>query len=333
MDTLEIDATELQAITQLLDKLEGTFERLDTEEALHQVAVHAHELPSRLRLALNAFRLERMSGVLRIRGYQVDDDRLGPTPGHWRESRNPSPAHREELLLVMLSSLVGDPFGWATQQDGRLIHDIIPIQGHEQEQMGTSSEALLTWHTEDAFHLLRGDFLAFSCLRNPYAAVTTIGFVDTLKLTDRTRSVLAQPRFNILPDNSHKAKNNSPGTAESFAYVEEMLNNPAPVAVLFGDLDKPYIRADPYFMTVQDGDDEARAALAELADAVEDDMHDLRLEAGEFCFLDNFRVVHGRKPFKARFDGTDRWLKRVNVTSDLRKSRGARTSAGSRSIH
>jgi hypothetical protein len=23
--------------------------------------------------------------------------------------------------------------------------------------------------------------------------------------------------------------------------------------------------------------------------------------------------VHGRVPFKARFDGTDRWLKRINV--------------------
>jgi hypothetical protein len=24
-------------------------------------------------------------------------------------------------------------------------------------------------------------------------------------------------------------------------------------------------------------------------------------------------VVHGREPFQARYDGTDRWLKRVNV--------------------
>jgi hypothetical protein len=34
--------------------------------------------------------------------------------------------------------------------------------------------------------------------------------------------------------------------------------------------------------------------------------------------------VHGRKPFKARHDGTDRWLKRLDVTLDLRKSRAAR---------
>jgi alpha-ketoglutarate-dependent taurine dioxygenase len=52
-------------------------------------------------------------------------------------------------------------------------------------------------------------------------------------------------------------------------------------------------------------------------------MFDLQMESGDFCFLDNFRVVHGRKPFKARHDGGDRWLMRANITCDLRKSRGA----------
>lgn len=41
-------------------------------------------------------------------------------------------------------------------------------------------------------------------------------------------------------------------------------------------------------------------------------------------FLDNCRIVHERKPFKARHDGTDRWLKRLNVACDLRKSRSSR---------
>jgi alpha-ketoglutarate-dependent taurine dioxygenase len=65
---------------------------------------------------------------------------------------------------------------------------------------------------------------------------------------------------------------------------------------------------------------------------MDDHLRDLRLEAGDFCFIDNFRVVHGRKPFTPRHDGTDRWLKRINVTCDLRKSRGARLGGGLRSI-
>jgi enduracididine beta-hydroxylase len=60
---------------------------------------------------------------------------------------------------------------------------------------------------------------------------------------------------------------------------------------------------------------------------------DCVLEAGDFCFIDNYQAVHGRKPFEARFDGTDRWMKRINVVRDLRRSRDARRSAASRVIY
>ncbi len=331
MDKLRIDATERHALVQLLDDLESEFEQLESDEALRRAVVFAHELPNRIRHTLNEFRLERMSGVLCLSGYIVDQDRVGPTPGHWRDRPSPSTARREELLLILFSSLLGDPFGWATQQNGRLIHDVLPIKGHENEQMGSSSESPLTWHTEDAFHPLRGDFLSFACLRNPSAVATTIGYVDSLDLPGPAKDILFEERFAIRPDESHLARNNSAPSAGTFADVEQMWSSPVYVAVLFGDPAFPYIRADPYFMSVGSGDQEAQYALDQLVKAMDEKMFDLCLESGDFCFLDNFRVVHGRKPFKARHDGTDRWLKRVNVTCDLRKSRAARLE-GSRSV-
>ena len=54
--------------------------------------------------------------------------------------------------------------------------------------------------------------------------------------------------------------------------------------------------------------------------------------AGEICFVDNRKAVHGRRSFKARYDGYDRWFKRMNITRDLRKSRASRTDAASRII-
>lgn len=333
MDRLEIDQAELDEVTGLLDEYEAEFERLDTEAALQRATVVAHQLPARIRSHLNAFRLEQMSGVLCISGYVVDQEGLGQTPGHWRDRPRRSPAHREELLLILYGSLLGDPFSWATQQDGRLIHDVVPIKGHENEQLGSSSESLLTWHTEDAFHPLRGDFLSFACLRNPYGAATTVGYADSLDLPDAVKEVLFQERFSIRPDESHLAKNNSEPGMNAFDDIEEMQRNPDRVAVLFGDANRPYIRADPYFMSVDSKDHEARAALDEMTKAMDDLMFDVTLEGGDFCFLDNYRVVHGRKPFKARHDGTDRWLKRVNLTSDLRKSRAARLAEGVRAIH
>jgi alpha-ketoglutarate-dependent taurine dioxygenase len=57
------------------------------------------------------------------------------------------------------------------------------------------------------------------------------------------------------------------------------------------------------------------------------------LAPGEVLVVDNDLVVHGRVPFQARYDGTDRWLKRISVTSDLRRSRAARQSLAGRLIH
>jgi Fe(II)/alpha-ketoglutarate-dependent arginine beta-hydroxylase len=331
MDTLELDRAELEDLTLLLNEVDEGFDDLESSVTLHRAVVYAHSMPARVRSAFNEFRLGQLSGVLRVTGYQVDQKRLGPTPSHWRDRPVPSTARREELLLVLFSSLLGDPFCWATQQDGRLIHDILPIKGHENEPLGSSSESLLTWHTEDAFHPLRGDFISFACLRNPYEAATTIGYVDSLDLPDEVKAVLFQERFSIRPDESHLAKNNSEDDNEKFEHINKRWVNPDRMAVLFGDPGQPYIRADPYFMTVGSEDEEARSALDQLVTQMDKQMFDLQLESGDFCFLDNFRVVHGRKPFRPRHDGTDRWLKRLNISCDLRKSRAARL-AGTRQV-
>jgi Fe(II)/alpha-ketoglutarate-dependent arginine beta-hydroxylase len=332
MERLVLTDSERRDMCNLLDALERRYPRADSDDFLNAAPVITHELPKRIRVALNDFRLGLLSGTLTISGYPVDQDRIGPTPGHWRERQAEPPTLREELLLVLYASLVGDPFGWVTQQDGHLIHDVLPIRGHEHEQLGSSSEELLTWHTEDAFHPLRSDFLLFGCLRNPYAAATTIGSVDDLDLAESLRDVLFDVRFFILPDESHRPHNNSTDGGVDFSSVEQMRSRPDPIAVLFGDRDQPYLRADPYFMQVQDGDDEAQEALDHLVKVMDEQMWDMDLESGDYFFIDNLRVVHGRKPFTARHDGTDRWLKRINVTCDLRKSRAARASLTARAI-
>jgi enduracididine beta-hydroxylase len=69
-----------------------------------------------------------------------------------------------------------------------------------------------------------------------------------------------------------------------------------------------------------------------MVKAIDEQMTDTVLQAGDVLILDNYRVVHGRKPFSAKFDGADRWLKRLNVTRDLRKSRAARADVRSRIV-
>ena len=53
------------------------------------------------------------------------------------------------------------------------MHDLVPIKGHEAEQLGSGSTHELVWHTEEAFHPFRADYLALMCLRNNDAVATT----------------------------------------------------------------------------------------------------------------------------------------------------------------
>ena len=72
-------------------------------------------------------------------------------------------------------------------------------------------------------------------------------------------------------------------------------------------------------------DEEADDALAEFGRALAAHHDGVVLEPGDLLVIDNDVVVHGRSPFSARFDGTDRWLQRTFVVDDLAASAGERT--------
>jgi Fe(II)/alpha-ketoglutarate-dependent arginine beta-hydroxylase len=207
----------------------------------------------------------------------------------------------------------------------------------EHEQLGSGSEELLWWHTEDAFHPYRGDYLGMLCLRNPERVATTFAPLDGIGLEEEHRQRLFEPHYTIRPDESHLQKNISDAAriddtlATSYDRIEQMNSAPDKIAILHGDPQAPYIRIDPYFMDPI-VDQPAQTALDALIAKVESRMENVVLEAGDFCFIDNFQGVHGRKPFKARYDGKDRWLKRINIVRDLRKSRTARPSPSGRVI-
>jgi L-asparagine oxygenase len=320
---------DLGGVTELLDELTKRYESAQDPDFLEVAPVYAQELPRSLRLFLNAFRLREDRPGCILRGYEVDDARLGRTPSHWREHPTPSPSLREEMLLVLYGSLLGDVFGWSTQQDGAIIHSVLPIKDDEFEQLGSGSRELLWWHTEDAFHPLRADYLALFCLRNPDRVATTVSSAEVLALDQAHVDLLTEERFVIRPDNSHLQKNNVGG---DFTAIEERARRPRKVAVLHGDRTSPYLRLDPYFMDPLEDDPEAQDALDALTHAIEANLLHVALEPGECLVLDNYLAVHGRAPFSARYDGDDRWLKRINITRDLRKSRVARGSANGRII-
>ncbi|WP_330328291.1 TauD/TfdA family dioxygenase [Streptomyces sp. NBC_00536] len=314
---------------------------VDSEEFLADAPVLAQELPRNLRAALNEFRLREPAAACVVDGFPVDDDRIGCTPDHWNTLLAASPTLEEELFFLLCGQLLGDPIAWATQQDGRILHDIMPIKGHEIGQLGTGSITPLEWHTEDAFHPYRADYVGLMCLRNPDAAETTYVGIEDLSLDEGMRVLLAGAHFPLIPDDAHRPENRAeqrPGSPvaalqeRSYQRIRRMLEAPEPIPILSGDPADPYVCVHPYYIAPID-DDAARRAMAAFCAEVEARMRTVVLEPGQLIFIDNFKAVHGRRPFTARYDGTDRWLKRVNIARDLRKSRDARLAAHERVIY
>ncbi|MEU5426325.1 arginine beta-hydroxylase, Fe(II)/alpha-ketoglutarate-dependent [Streptomyces olivoreticuli] len=332
---LELTEEEARSSVELTVELSRRYVSPEDSQLLFDLPLLAARLPERTRRFLRDFALGDRHGHCVLRGHHIDSARIGPTPDHWRGRSRPAPEFPEEILLLLYGAVIGEPFGWATQQDGRLVHDVFPIEGHDGEQLGTGSAELLTWHIEDAFHPYRGDYLMLSALRNPDRVATTIGELDPDALSPEHLEALFEPRYYIAPDESHLPKNNSAGddtaAGERFASIERLIDNRERVAVLYGSRTAPYVRLDPYFMEIPE-DPEAGAALQAITEVLDRGMSEVALLQGDVLCVNNHLAVHGRLPFKARYDGTDRWLKRVNITSDLRKSREMRASADSRLI-
>src|ERR1043165_4863364 len=342
MQQLSLTDKEVVSVKSLLAEAASQHASVDDPDFLINAPLIAHELPRAVRVFFNHFKhAEPQPGACVVRTHIVDDDKIGRTPPHWKGRAQVSPTLEEEILFVLFSSLLGDVIGWATQQDGFIIHDVLPIKEDENEQISTGSQQTIWWHNEDAFHPYRGDYVALMCLHNPENFPPTRASIHDVKLSPHHAKILFEPRFVIRPDESHAEKNRSDmhqplgdGDAlleDAYRHIRRMRQEPQKLSVLYGDPRCPYIRIDPYFMDPP-ADDEAQSALNALIHSVDRCLKEVVLQPGDYLFVDNYRVVHGRKPFRARYDGTDRWLKRVNITRDLRKSRDARPSCKSRII-
>ena len=240
------------------------------------------------------------SGAVVLRGLRAADMPLGPTPPSWSEAPRDATPHWDATLLLV-ASVLGCPFGWEGQQDGRLVHDIVPAKGHEHEQTGASSSVVLSAHTEDAFHPGRANLLLLACLRNHDDVPTSLASVRHARLSAVERALLERPTLPILPDDSYD-ETDGPAAA-----------SPPEVATLWDGDGGLRIRYDPAYTPLQQADDDYRAAYDWLSDELERVAVDVPLGSGEVLVVDNDVAVHGRRPFQARYDGTDRWLKRVSV--------------------
>jgi Fe(II)/alpha-ketoglutarate-dependent arginine beta-hydroxylase len=342
MHHLALTAEDNAVLAPMLAELAETHATIEDAKLIRRAPVLAAALPEHLREFLEEFRIGEPSALCLISGLHVDELRLGPTPEHWRDSQYDSPAFTQEIFFLLCGAVLGDVFGWATQQDGRIMHDVLPIKGHEHYEIGSNSLQHLSWHTEDAFHPCRGDYVALMCLKNPDLVETVVCDAADLDWSTLDVEALLKPDFTQMPDNSHLPENAAQSSgdpdvdrlrARSFTLIKSWSEHPEKRALLFGDPGDPYLVLDPYHMKTDGWPARAQSAFQQLCDQIEKNLKSVSLRPGDCVFIDNFRAVHGRKSFRARYDGADRWLKRLNITRNLRGSRAWRLATDHRIIY
>ncbi|MEU9314729.1 TauD/TfdA family dioxygenase [Streptomyces sp. NPDC048295] len=252
--------------------------------------------------------VDTADGLFVLRGLGLDDAEIGPTPGHWSTVGGAGASW--DVVLLLVSALMGTPIAWDGQQDGRFVHNIVPSPGYESEQTGASSSVLLTPHTEDAFHPGRAHLLLLCCMRNHDRIATTAASIRLAGLADEDIAQLKRPVVPILPD-------------DAYEQAQQFTGRTAPVPALSGSGTGLTLRFDPAYTPIEDADGTWQEAYRRLEDELARVSVAVSLEPGDVLVVDNDVVVHGRVPFKARYDGTDRWLKRASVRVEGRPTRPA----------
>ena len=205
--------------------------------------------------------------------------------------------------LIEFAMTLGYPVGYAQEQEGRIIQNIVPVHKTEHAQISTSSKSELALHTETAFHPYKPDYVLLLCVRSDPSAETTYANLDDIlsKLDKDTIRTLMNPWYLTGIDESFRT-HGEPDMQVSLSVL--------------GVSDSGWELT--YDATVMTGiNNAARNALVELSRAVDASVQAIALKTAQLLVMDNKTTVHGRRPFQPKYDGRDRWLKRALVVKNL----------------
>ena len=309
---LVLDEVASKAVEEVARKVcEVAAGRLDEPEWIAAAREAWDDLPASVRRALRGFRRHSgPHGALLVRGLPVDGETLPPTPVVKGSVQRVATVQAAVLMLV--ASGLGDPAAYLAEKAGAMVQDVVPVPGQEEIQ-GNVGSTLLSLHTENAFHSHRPDIVQLLCLRADHEGAAGLRVACVREalpmLREETKEALHRPEYVTAAPPSFG------GGGET-----------EPHSILSGASDDPDLRVD--FAATRATTDRAGVALAELETSLTAVEHTIRLVPGDLAIVDNRVTTHGRTAFRPRYDGGDRWVQRVFVLTDLRRSRHQRPSDG-----
>ncbi|MFD4527618.1 TauD/TfdA family dioxygenase [Streptomyces sp. NPDC058470] len=254
----------------------------------------AARIPSRLTELALLVRSSPLIDALVIRGLPTGAISNIPTPAKHGDDRL---LMGFELLALAIATLTGNPMGYSTQQSGRVINDIVPIQ--EDATVANASSGYLEtfdFHTEDAFMGMPPNFIQLACVRNPTDAPVVLSGLAPMDVDPDVMAILRSPGFRVGV--------NPKQSGWSLAFPKD------PRPVVEGSENRPRIRYNAADTAAVDGD-AGGDALNSLRRVLSQNSVDLHLSDGDVAIIDNHRIAHSRSPYEPSFLGKDRWLLRI----------------------
>lgn len=275
------------------------------EEFLLGAQLYADQWPDSIKNCLREFKRNgNYYGGLLLKNLPLDRN-LCATPSE--PSAQPlKKSFVSEFILCAVSNFLGDPFTYYQERKENLFHNICPSFKNKDKISSESSEINLDFHSEIIFHPFSPDYLLLYCLRQDpeKMAQTSILSIDQLfpHIPLGYRSILFEERFIT-------------GIDYSFGSINGVKGNGLKRAVLYGDPKTPYFRCD--FDLMIGADPEAQETLDFLKQLSQSIRTSIILEPGDLLIIDNHKALHARSAFQAHYDGRDRWLQRLLISSNL----------------
>lgn len=295
---VRLSAHSHQALHSLVDEIDAA---PPTEDALYAaMPALVTRLPAELVEKVLAFRESRTHDALVVRGLPLGAMASMPTPPDaYTASRA---VHGFAAVGIAALGLLGTPFAYRGQQNGRLVNNISPMSTTAgMSDVGTGSHLPFDLHSEDAFMLNPPSFLQLSCVRNPLRVPTTVSGLCSGDLDAGTLGELRKPEYLVRTNPAQTG------------WDEERLR---PGPVVWGHHDRPLLRYNSKRTASTTPSPGAAAALDVLRKVLTRNAEDAYLSSGDFLVVNNYRLCHARRSFNARFDGSDRWLLRTVAYRD-----------------
>lgn len=299
---------------------------VEVDRSLVELHVAFAGLPAEQLSTIIAFGLHvDAPGVLLVSGLPTDPN-LPDTPTDGGPSRD-KPTFVAERVLLGLSQLLGEPVGFTSEKNGRLIHDVAPVKMGAATQTNESSKVFLNFHNDivhddsGRYDIANPDFLVLNCLRPDAGGEAITCYADARDVCRAmhpdTLAVLREPLFQL----------NAPGSyVRDVAGGAEVLSDPMPV--IAGPAHAPEVSVSAN--GVRGLTAEAEQAVATLQHACVSVAHQVCLEPGSALLINNRKGLHARSQFVARHDGSDRWLQRSYIRRNLWDIRHRATDADQR---